>query len=443
MNLLFIKCNNFYNKVTYSKITPRNQDMLLYLRLLKESFSFAMNALRNNKLRTFLSLLGVTIGIFSIIAVLAAVDSLDQKIKADLGDLDKNTIYLLRFSFGPTEVPRWKREQFPNVTYDEFEYLKKSVNGVDKMAFNLFTRNENIKFEDKIVSAVRVTPTTNEFDGIDGVKIDQGRFFNESESNSGTAVIILGYEVANGLFDSFEKAIGKKVRLYGQRFTVIGVTKKQGFSTFGDSRDNAVFIPMNFIRRLYGENSSMLTPAILIKPHKGIDMEQFKGEITQKLRNYRGIKASEEDNFFINVLSGFTDFIDNIVGQMNVVGWIISGFSLLVGGFGIANIMFVSVKERTNLIGIQKSLGAKNRFILFQFLFESVILSVIGGLIGLVLVWLTAILLSKLMDFEFVLSFGNMILGTGLAGFIGLISGIIPAFSASRLDPVEAIRSGI
>ncbi|WP_333694683.1 ABC transporter permease [Flavobacterium sp.] len=417
--------------------------MLLYLRLLKESFSFAMNALRNNKLRTFLSLLGVTIGIFSIIAVLAAVDSLDQKIKADLGDLDKNTIYLLRFSFGPTEVPRWKREQFPNVTYEEFEYLKRSVNGVDKMAFNLFTRNENIKFEDKTVSAVRVTPTTNEFDGIDGVKIDQGRFFNESESNSGTAVIILGYEVANGLFDSFEKAIGKKVRLYGQRFTVIGVTKKQGFSTFGDSRDNAVFIPMNFIRRLYGENSSMLTPAILIKPQKGIDMEQFKGEITQKLRNYRGIKASEEDNFFINVLSGFTDFIDNIVGQMNVVGWIISGFSLLVGGFGIANIMFVSVKERTNLIGIQKSLGAKNRFILFQFLFESVILSVIGGLIGLVFVWITAMLLSKLMDFEFVLSFGNLVLGTGLAGFIGLISGIIPAFSASRLDPVEAIRSGL
>ena len=145
--------------------------MLVYLRLLKESFGFAMNALRNNKLRTFLSLLGVTIGIFSIIAVLAAVDSLDRKIKNDLNDLDKNTIYLMRFSFGPSDIPQWKREQFPDVTYDEFEYLKRSISDVDKMAFNLFTRNENIKFEDNTVSSVRVTPTTNEFEGIDGIKI--------------------------------------------------------------------------------------------------------------------------------------------------------------------------------------------------------------------------------------------------------------------------------
>ena len=417
--------------------------MLLYFRLLKESFSFAMNALTNNKLRTFLSLLGVTIGIFSIIAVLAAVDSLDHKIKGDLGDLDKNTVYLMRFSFGPSEIPRWKREQFPDVTYEEFEYLKKSLNGVDKMAFNLFIGNENIKFEDRTVSSVRVTPTTQEFEGIDGIKIDHGRFFNESESNSGNPVVILGYEVSNGLFDSPEQAIGKKVRMYGQRFMVIGVTEKQGFSTFGDSRDNAIFIPMNFIRRLYGENNDKLTPAILIKPQKGIDMDAFKGEMAQKLRNYRGIKSSEIDNFFINVLSGFTDMIDNIVGQMNVVGWIISGFSLLVGGFGIANIMFVSVKERTNLIGIQKSLGAKNRFILFQFLFEAVILSFIGGVIGLFLVWIIALVMSSVLDFEFILSLSNMLLGASLAGLIGLISGIIPAITASKLDPVEAIRSGM
>lgn len=416
--------------------------MLVYLRLLKESFGFAMNALRNNKLRTFLSLLGVTIGIFSIIAVLAAVDSLDKKIKDDLSDLDKNTIYLFRSSFGPSDIPRWKREQFPDVTYDEYEYLKRSIADADKMAFNLFTRNENVKFEDKTVSSVRVTPTTFEFEGIDGIKISNGRFFNEAESNSGTAVIILGFDVAEGLFDSSEQAMGQKVRLYGQRFTVIGVTDKQGFSTFGDSRDNAVFIPMNFIRRLYGENSDLITPVIIIKPKKGIDIDAFKGEITQKLRTYRGLKVTEIDNFFINVLSGFTDFIDQIVGNLNIGGWLIAGFSLLVGGFGIANIMFVSVKERTNLIGIQKSLGAKNRFILFQFLFEAVILSVIGGIIGLLMVWGIAVLMTKVLDFEFVLSMKNILLGAGLAGVIGLISGIIPAISASKLDPVEAIRSG-
>jgi putative ABC transport system permease protein len=416
--------------------------MLVYLRLLKESFGFALNALRNNKLRTLLSLLGVTIGIFSIIAVLAAVDSLDRKIKKDLSSLDKNTIYLMRFSFGPSEIPQWKREQFPNVKYDEYEYLKGSMNDVNQMAFQFFVNRESIKYQSATVSDINVVPVSHEFIEIEGLEFDEGRFYNESESNSGSAVIVLGNEIASGLFEG-ANPIGKNIRLYGQRFTVIGVLKKQGAGIFGDSNDTSVFIPVNFLRRMYGDNNDALTPVILIKPEKGVDMDAFKAELTQKLRNYRGMKTDEIDNFFINVLSGFTDLIDGIVGQMNVVGWIISGFSLLVGGFGIANIMFVSVKERTNLIGIQKSLGAKNRFILFQFLFEAVILSVIGGAVGLFLVWIISIVLTKAMDFEFVLSMGNVFLGTGLAAMIGLISGILPAITASKLDPVEAIRTGM
>ena len=413
--------------------------MLLYLRLLSESFSFAINALRNNKLRTLLSLLGVTIGIFSIIAVLAAVDSMDKKIKEDLSDMDMNTIYLMNFSFGPSEVPRWKREQFPKVTYDEFEFLKKSIPSIDKISFNFFARNESVKFESKTVNSIRVKPSTEDFFDIEPIKIETGRLFNAAESNSGSPVIVIGSEVANGLFENTDP-IGKKIRLYGQKLTVIGVLKKQGQGMFGDSNDVAVFFPVNFLRRMYGDENDALRAAILIKPEKGIDIEEFKAELAQKLRVHRGVKTGEIDNFFMNVLSGFTDFIDNIVGQMNAIGWGISAFSLLVGGFGIANIMFVSVKERTNLIGIQKALGAKNKFILFQFLFEAVILSLIGGLIGMFLVWIIALILSSTLDFEFVLSTANMLLGSGLAAFIGLIAGIIPAISASKLDPVEALR---
>jgi putative ABC transport system permease protein len=416
--------------------------MLVYLRLLKESFGFALNALRNNKLRTLLSLLGVTIGIFSIIAVLAAVDSLDRKIKKDLSSLDKNTIYLMRFSFGPSEIPQWKREQFPNVKYDEYEFLKSSMNDVNQMAFQFFVNRESIKYQSATVSDINVVPVSHEFIEIEGLEFDEGRFYNESESNSGSAVIVLGNEIASGLFEGVNP-IGKNIRLYGQRFTVIGVLKKQGAGIFGDSNDTSIFIPVNFLRRMYGDNNDALTPVILIKPEKGVDMDAFKAELTQKLRNYRGMKTDEINNFFINVLSGFTDLIDGIVGQMNVVGWIISGFSLLVGGFGIANIMFVSVKERTNLIGIQKSLGAKNRFILFQFLFEAVILSVIGGVVGLLLVWIISLILTKALDFEFVLSASTVLLGTSLAAIIGLISGILPAITASKLDPVEAIRTGM
>lgn len=416
--------------------------MLVYLRLLSESFNFAISALRNNKLRTLLSLLGVTIGIFSIIAVLAAVDSLDRKITKDLSSLDKNTIYLMKFSFGPSDIPQWKREQFPNVEYDEYTYMKGAMTNTAQMGYQIFTKRESIKYESNTVSDVNVVPVSHEFIDIQGLEFEKGRFYNESEANSGATVIVLGDEIAKQLFENFDP-IGKNVRLYGKRFTVIGVLKKEGAGLFGDSNDTTVFIPVNFVRQLYGDSNTTSTNVIILKPEKGVDIEAYKGEISQKLRSYRGLKSGEIDNFFINVFSGFTDFIDNILGQMNVVGWIISGFSLLVGGFGIANIMFVSVKERTNLIGIQKSLGAKNRFILFQFLFEAIILSVIGGIIGLILVWIISFVLTKVADFEFVLGIGNVLLGTGLAALIGLISGILPAIAASKLDPVEAIRTGM
>ncbi len=418
--------------------------MLVYFRLLSESFSFAMNALRTNKLRTLLSLLGVTIGIFSIIAVLAAVDSLDRKIKSDLSTLDKNTMYLTSVCFGPTDIPNWKVEQFPNVTYEEYQYLKENVNHTENFCFQFFAPRESVKFESKTVSDVNMVPVTSEFVDIQRMEFSVGRFFNESESNSGKAVIVLGFEVAKGLFDESDP-IGKTVRLYGQRFIVIGVTKKKGDSgiELGGGDDTSAFIPTNFLRRLYGDNNESMLPVIIIKPEKGTDMPELKADIAHKLRNMRGVKSDEIDNFFVNVLSGFTDLIDGIVSQMNMIGWIISGFSLLVGGFGIANIMFVSVKERTNLIGIQKSLGAKNKFILFQFLFESVILSVIGGVVGLLLVWIISIILTKALEFEFILGFWNIVLGTSLSAFIGLISGILPAISASRLDPVEAIRTGM
>lgn len=416
--------------------------MLIYFRLLNESFRFAMNALRNNKLRTLLSLLGVTIGIFSIIAVLAAVDSLNRKITKDLSSFDKNTIYLMKMSFGPSTIPQWKREQFPNVKYDEYIYLKGAMTHTAQLGYQIFTKIESIKFESKIASDVTIIPVSHEFIDIQGLEFEKGRFYTDSEANSAARVIVIGDEIAKSLFDE-ANPIGKKVRLYGQRFTVIGVLKKQGAALLENNRDVSAFIPVNFVRQLYGDNNKISINVIIFKPQKGVDMDAYKAEISQKLRSFRGLKSGTIDNFFINVFSGFTDLIDGIISQMNLVGWIISGFSLLVGGFGIANIMFVSVKERTNLIGIQKSLGAKNKFILFQFLFEAIILSVIGGIIGLFLVWAIALVLTKVLDFEFVLSMANIFLGTGLAAVIGLISGILPAITASKLDPVEAIRTGM
>ena len=418
--------------------------MIVYIRLLKESFGFAMNALRNNKLRTFLSLLGVTIGIFSIIAVLAAVDSLDRKIKKDLSSLDSKTILIFKYPFGPSNVPRWKIEQFPEMNYEEYLYLKNNCTKTGTLSYQYFTNNQNIKNESVTASSVSIRPCTFEYADIDLLELGEGRFFNESESNTGRNCIVLGYDIADALF-SGSNAINKEVRLYGQRFTVIGVLKKVGerMVSIGPNPDNSAYIPLNKVRAMYGDSNDAFTPIIVAKPIVGATLEDAQDEITQKLRLKRGLKSSDDNNFFVNLLKGAADQIESIISSLNLMGWIIALFSLLVGGFGIANIMFVSVKERTNQIGIQKSLGAKRKFILFQFLFEAVILCLFGGLVGIFLVWIIAVILSAALDFEFVLSFGKILLGSGLAIFIGLLVGIIPAYSAAKLDPVEAIRSGM
>lgn len=390
-----------------------------------------------------LSLLGVTIGIFSIIAVLAAVDSLEKEIKGSFSALDNSTIMLTRFSYGPTDIPQWKREQFPDVTYEEYEYLSRTVPDVEAMSYSLNVPSESIKYSDKTASNVGIGAVTAEYYDIESLELEMGRFFNQAESVSGSPVVVLGYDVYENLFGNADP-LGQQVRLYGRKFTVIGVLKKKGQSFVGSGHDTNVFISVNVVRRIYGGSNRGTFPQIIIKPEPNVDSGEFIAMLSQQLRNVRGLKRDDINNFFVNQLQGFTDLIDNMTSQMNLFGLIISGFSLLVGGFGIANIMFVSVKERTNLIGIQKSLGAKNKFILFQFLFEAVILSIIGGLIGLFLVWLVSLLASTMTGtFEFVLSPWNMFVGTAVSAAIGLLSGIIPAISASKLDPVEAIRTGM
>jgi putative ABC transport system permease protein len=417
--------------------------MLIYLRVLKESFFFAINALRTNLLRTFLSLLGVTIGIFAIIGVLAAIDSLEKEINDGLSSLDISTIYVLNRSFGPTEIEPYQYQNFPNISYDEFQMLERSMPDIGAITYTIFTGPENIKYGGKVATGVNITPGTDDFFDLENIKIKEGRFFNESESNSGSNVAVIGSEVAKSLFGDLSP-IGKRVRLYGNKFTVIGVMEKEGAGTMGPSKDGSAYIPVNFTRKIFGDNNKAKTSALILKPKKGVDQDEFIATFEQTLRNYRGLKPGEVSTFFINPLKGFADLIEQVTGVLTLIGLIISGFSMLVGGFGIANIMFVSVKERTNLIGIQKSLGAKRRFILSQFLFESIILAIFGGLFGLFFVWLGTLVANAIAeDFTFILSLYNIILGTSVSAFIGLLAGIIPAIIASRLDPVEAIRTGM
>ena len=234
--------------------------------------------------------------------------------------------------------------------------------------------------------------------------------------------------------------VGKTFKLNGLNFTVIGTQERKGESLInvGGNPDIKCIIPLGAFAKMFNSINPSINIAI-----KGYEDDpgliELESEVKGLMRTRRSLRPSQDDNFAINRPEALAQAISGIFVVLTLAGWVIGGFSILIGGFGIANIMFVSVKERTNIIGIQKSLGAKNYFILFQFLFEAVLLSLVGGLAGIFLVYLMSF--ARLGSLDLQLSTANIVLGVGVSSVIGILSGIVPAFTASRLDPVIAIRA--
>lgn len=412
----------------------------MVLRLLKESVLFAVHSLAANRLRTSLSLLGITIGIFSIISVYTVVDSFEITVRKELESLGDDLLYIQKWSWGGGgDYPWWKYLSRPEPTYREYTELKRRSTTIGQSAF-IYAMTKTVKYRNNSVEGTEVQAVTHSLAELWNLELGEGRFFNEKEAESGLALAVLGSDVAEGLFDG-GVALGKKITLMGRKVQVVGVIQKQGSSVFGNDFDQKVLVPANFVRKLIGQ-ADMDGAAIMVKPKPGIELPRMKDEVRGIMRSLRRLKPKAEDNFALNENSMVSGGLDAIFSIIGIAGTVIGGFSILVGGFGIANIMFVSVRERTNQIGIQKAVGAKRWFLLTQFLAEAVVLSVIGGMIGIALVGL-AVLISKATSFDLYLTVGNVVTGVLISVFIGLISGLLPAIQASRLDPVEAIRQGI
>ena len=411
----------------------------MWLRMFRESLAFAFGSVIVNKLRTFLSLFGITIGIVSIISVFTVFDWMESSIRKSIESLGDNTIYIEKWPWTPDpDIKWWDMIRWPPPSTDDYEALIRRSNSAEAICYTVYS-GETIKYRGTAVNDTYITAVTHDFQDVRSFELEKGRFFTESESAAGKPVAVIGSEMADKLFDNIDP-LGREITIGRHKAQVIGVFKKEGSGGLSDSgMDETTVVPLNFSRQFVNFRNLFLNSDIMIRGKKGVSVQQLSDEVTMILRAARRLGPGQENNFSINQASQITSTLEPVFRGINIAGWIIGGFSILVGGFGIANIMFVSVRERTSIIGIQMALGSKRRWILSQFLTESVLLSITGGILGLIVVFIGTLFVNYFYNLNMFLTAGNIILAITISGTIGIVAGFAPASAASRMNPVEAI----
>ena len=401
----------------------------------------ALEEFRSNKLRTFLSLLGITFGIFCIISVLSTIGSMEVAIQKDIKALGSNTVYIDKWDYSDNDDnPWWKLIKRPTPKYEEVGMLRAKVGSASNIAFNI-SNQANIEFEDDVLTNVNYYGITEDFVNIQPVDVMAGRYLIQADYDYAANAVVIGYVVAEKMFGKAEKAFGKQIKLRnGKKGIIVGVLKKQGASMLGGwDFDNSMLMPYGFMKQLFREEWS--NPIIMVQGKETIPMKGLKDDLTGAMRSIRKLKPTQEDNFSLNDVEAFSDMMSSLFAGVNQGGWFIAGLSLVVGMFGVANIMFVTVRERTSQIGLKKAIGAKRSTILMEFLLESSFLCIIGGLIGLLLVFILTLIFSSILSFPVFISIDTISLAVGICIVVGIAAGIIPATIAARMDPVVAIRS--
>jgi putative ABC transport system permease protein len=410
------------------------------IEIIGTSFKMAMQELWKNKLRTFLSLFGITIGILCIIGVLVVVNSLERNITNEIKSLGSNTIYVDKWVYeGGPDYPWWKYVNRPNPKYEEMQEIKKRTPSAKFVAFNISTQ-DNVDFRGSTLSNVNLYGISEEFNKIQPLEVRYGRYLSDAEFNRGVNAIVTGNDVAEKLFGEAELAVNKEVSIRGKKALIVGIIKKQGKQMIGGwDFDQSIVIPYRFAKTLMNEFKS--NPVIMVQGQDWLTSKALKDDLTGSMRAIHRLSPTKEQDFALNDVNDLAESISSAFVGMNIGGAVIGGISLIVGLFGVANIMFVTVRERTSQIGLKKALGAKKRVILSEFLLESAFLCIIGGLMGLILVFLLSLILTQALSFPVFISVANMVWTFAICVLVGVIAGIIPAYKAAQMDPVEAIRS--
>lgn len=413
--------------------------MLKQFSIVWNSFLMALQELKVNKLRTFLSLFGITIGIFCIIGVLAMVDSLKLKVKHDIDAIGTNTIYIDKWEYiNSSDYPWWKFVNRPTTKYTELRLLQERTTLASEICF-MAQQSVNLHYKNIKYSNVSVNGVSVEYSKIQNIDVQYGRYINPGEFVHGSPVAVIGSEVAAQLFGSPSAAVGKQFNIATKKVTIIGVTAKAGSGIV--DFDHMVTIPYFCFAGIFSDKDPSNSPVLIVLAKPGISTTAVMDELRGAMRQIRRLSPRQEDNFALNDINVLSKSMDGIFASLNLGGFFIAFLSLLVGGFGIANIMFVTVRERTSQIGLKKAIGAKKGNILTEFLLESIFLCVLGGLLGLLFVYILTVALNQVMPFPIVVSTWIIAIALSICLFLGVVFGIIPASIAAKMNPVEAIRS--
>ncbi|MFI5152543.1 MAG: ABC transporter permease [Chitinophagales bacterium] len=415
--------------------------MFRFLNIIISSFKMALEELRSNKLRTFLSLLGITFGIFCIISVLATIASMKIAIKDGLNSLGSKSIFIDKWEWRDDDnYPWWKYIKRPVPKYEELEEIRQRVPIIANASY-MISDQSSVEFGDDMLSNINYYGVTEEFSNIEHFEVSLGRYLQQTDFTRSTNSIVVGFNIADKMFGKAEKALGQTVRLKNNKpALIIGVIAKQGQGMMNMwDYDNSIIMTPGFLKQMTVEKNA--NPKILVQGKSNVSIPALKEELTGAMRSLHKLKPRQEDDYALNDIESFSKFMDSIFININIGGWAIAGLSLIVGMFGVANIMFVTVKERTSQIGLKKALGAKRSTIMAEFLLESAFLCVIGGLIGLIAVYILVAIFTILFPFKVTIPPDVIAIAVSICLTVGVLAGIIPAFVAARMDPVKAIRS--